>query len=194
MNDFLYYLQNNFDFPILYFIQENMVNPILNSIMLFFTHLGEFGIIWFLISIIMIFNKKYRRCGILMICSMALAFILGEICIKNVVCRVRPCYQDTTINMLIEKPKGYSFPSSHSSTSFAMMSASIYYNRKLGFALLPIALIICFSRLYLFVHFPSDVIGGALLGTLSAVIVLLIYNFFIKDKLKSKNKLEKHIA
>ena len=171
-----------FDFPILYFIQDHIVSPILNPVMIFTSATGEFGILWFIIAISMLFFKKTRKWGVAIICAMALAFVAGELIIKNIVCRVRPCNQDFAVQMLIEKPIGYSFPSSHSATSFAVATVIFAKYKKLGALALLYAGVIAFSRMYLFVHFPSDVAVGALLGIVSGIIILAIYKkYFIEE-------------
>ena len=108
-----------FDFPVLYFMQDYIVSPILNNVMIISSALGEYGTIWLLSAIPLLFFKKTRICGILMICAMTLAFLVGELCIKNIVCRPRPCHIDTAVQMLVNSPRSYSFPSGHTSSSFA---------------------------------------------------------------------------
>ena len=171
----------SFDFEILYYIQEHIVNPILNKAMIFASALGDYGFIWLAIAIVLVFFKKTRTCGILIICSLAFCFITGELITKNLVCRVRPCYQDMTINMLVERPKSYSFPSGHSSSSFAAASTLFYANRKIGVLALLLAAFIAFSRMYLFVHFPTDVFAGTLWGIIGSAIVLVIYRRFFNN-------------
>ena len=173
-----------FDFEILYFIQEHIVSPFLSDVMIFASALGEYGIIWVVTAVIFIFFKKTRICGILMLCSLAFCLITGEFITKNLVCRIRPCYQDMTINMLVERPKSYSFPSGHSSSSFTAASILFYFNKKIGVLALILAGIIAFSRMYLFVHFPTDVLTGIVWGIIGAAIVLLIYRKFFDPNLK----------
>lgn len=164
-----------FDFKILYYIQEHIVNSTLDKAMIFASALGDYGFIWIAIALALILFKKTRIYGILIICSLALCFITGELIMKNLVCRVRPCYQDMTINMLVDRPVSYSFPSGHSSSSFATASTLFYFNRKIGALALILAAFIAFSRMYLFVHFPTDVFAGILWGIVGATIVLFIY-------------------
>lgn len=173
-----------FDFPILYFIQEHIVSPAFNSIMIFSSAIGEYGAVWLFISFILLFSRKTRVCGILMICAMAFCFITGEIVTKNLICRIRPCFQDLTVHMLVEKPNSYSFPSGHSSSSFAAAVVVFYFNKKLGFLTLLMAAVIAFSRMYLFVHFPSDVFAGILWGIIGALLIIFIYRKFFDPKLK----------
>lgn len=173
-----------FDFEILYFIQENIVTPVLSNIMIFASTIGDYGLVWVLIAVALICFKKTRACGALILCSLVFCLVTGEFITKNIVCRMRPCYQDMTINMLVNRPVSYSFPSGHTASSFTSASTIFYFNKKAGVLALVLALLISFSRMYLFVHFPTDVLAGALLGISGAIIVLLIYRkcFFTNRK------------
>lgn len=174
------------DFSILMFIYENIRSDFLNAVMPVLSHIGEYGLIWLTISIVCLFSKKTRGCGVAMLVSVVVSFLLGEVVIKNVVCRVRPCnYPEYGfIDMLVSKLKGYSFPSGHTSSSFAASTVLFFYNKKWGTAALALALLIGFSRLYNFVHFPTDVLCGMLFGILCAVIVCVVFRKYkVNDRL-----------
>ncbi|GHU81295.1 phosphatase PAP2 family protein [Clostridia bacterium] len=176
-----------FDFPILYFIQNHMVNPILNVIMPFLSLIGNGGAIWFVTAIILILTKKYRSCGIIILIAVIIGFLSGELLIKNIVARPRPCYIDTTIKMLVNKPITFSFPSGHTCSSFAASVVMLRYNKKIGIPSVALACCIAFSRLYLFVHFPTDVLAGAALGTISSLGSYHIYNRYKPNQKLSGN-------
>ena len=171
------------DFSILSFIQENLKCELLDHLMVFLSMIGEGGLVWFLIAVPMLFFKKTRTCGVVMILSMGLVLILGEFVMKNLFCRVRPCNIDTTVEMLVKRPKSYSFPSGHTSSSFAAATSVFLFNKKAGIATLTLACLIGFSRLYNYVHFPTDVLAGMLFGILMAVFV---YHLFKRYKLDNK--------
>ncbi len=172
------------DFEILYFIQEHIASKALNDIMVFISSLGNFGVIWIITAVALIIPKKTRKCGILILCALTLSLITGEVITKNLVARIRPCNIDLTVNMLVERPKTYSFPSGHTASSFTATAVILYFYRKAGFFALAIASLIAFSRMYLFVHFPTDIIGGMLWGIASAIIVIVIYKKFFEEKSK----------
>ncbi|WP_432662067.1 phosphatase PAP2 family protein [Wukongibacter baidiensis] len=165
---------------ILEFIQTYMHNPLLDKIMPFITKLGNWGVIWIIISIIFILNKKYRKAGILAICSLLIVVILGEGLIKNIVARPRPFMEIPNIDLLISKPTSYSFPSGHTASSFAaaMVYAKMIDDKRIVIPLVLLASMIAFSRLYLMVHYPTDILGGIILGLLStklAYVSCIIY-------------------
>ena len=107
------------DFAILDFIQNTMVNPVLNIIMMIFSYIGEAGAIWIIAAIIMLFFRKTRATGVIMLAAMALGLLVGELCMKNIICRSRPFLVNTSVKPFIHAPLGYSFPSGHTTTSFA---------------------------------------------------------------------------
>lgn len=175
------------DFAVLNYIQEHFRCGFFDFLMPFLSHIAEAGIVWIVIAIAMMFFKKSRRCGILMLISMALTLLIGEFIIKNIVCRVRPCNVNTTIEMLVKRPSSYSFPSGHTGSSFAA-AMSICLNKKWYWGLTAIlfAALIGFSRMYLYVHYPTDVLAGMALGMLIAVIV-----WAIAKKVAPKHNLKK---
>ena len=153
----------------LMFIQNNMHNGFLDWIMPIFTSLGNFGLIWFVIAVILLFYKDYRKYGLMIIASLILCGLIGNVGLKNIVGRLRPCDVNTSIKLLIARPTDFSFPSGHAMTSFAPAVVLMFMNKKIGSAALVLASIIAFSRLYLYVHYPSDVIAGALIGSMLAL-------------------------
>lgn len=106
-----------------------------------------------------------------MVISMAITFIIGNLILKNLIARQRPCWLDTQIALLIKSPKDYSFPSGHSMNGFAASIALLCNDKKLGIPAVILASLIAFSRLYHFVHFPTDVMVGILISTTVAILV-----------------------
>ncbi|MGL5615220.1 MAG: phosphatase PAP2 family protein [Sarcina sp.] len=176
----------NMDSSTLYFMQNHIQNPYLNPIMVFITNLGDMGFIWILISVILLFIKKFRIVGILMLCSLALNTILGEGLLKNLIQRPRPFNTLPGLHLLITAPQSFSFPSGHTSSAFACAIILGYYIRKSLIPSLILAFLIGFSRVYLTVHYPSDVLAGMLLGIFSAFITIYVYEKKIK-KIKTRN-------
>ena len=141
-----------------------MQSEVLDEIMLIFTNLGSKGFIWILLSILLLAFPRKRRIGVTVAISLIFSLIICNIILKNVICRPRPCWIDQAVRLLVPMPKDYSFPSGHTFASFAAAFGVYLHNRKCGAGLLILASIIGFSRLYLFVHFPSDVAAGAAMG------------------------------
>ena len=172
------------EFEILYAI-NNLHNPILDTIMIAITSLGNAGLMWIAIAIGLLCAKKTRKCGVLMLVSLVLGLILGNGILKNLIARERPCWIDENIKLLIPNPHDFSFPSGHTLASFEAAVMIYLHNKKWGIISLIVATLIAFSRMYLFVHFPTDILAGMILGT---VIALAVYHGY--EKIKAK-KLEK---
>ncbi len=168
------------EFGILYALQ-GLHNSWLDPIMIFFTTLGDNGIIWILIALLCICFKKSRRCGILMLITMIFCLIVGNGFIKNLVARPRPFqFLDSEPTLLIPLPSEYSFPSGHTMHGFGAATIIFLHNRKAGIAALLGAAVIAFSRMYLFVHFPTDILGGLLIGIGAAVLVYTVADKVVK--------------
>lgn len=168
------------ELDILHFLQ-NLHNNILDCVMMFITSLGNGGLLWIFISIMLISiptigkenteqKRRRKKYGILLLISLAVTAILGNLIIKNIIQRSRPFQVDTSVIPLIY-PREYSFPSGHTSSSFAAATILFLYNSKIGGAAFFIAGLIAFSRMYFFVHFPTDIFGGIVLGVFCSVIV-----------------------
>lgn len=173
---------NKLDISILHFIKDNLSNPIMDKIMIFITSIGDLGLVWILLAISLLFVKKYRKIGFLVLLSLLLANILGELILKNIVQRPRAFLQYPGIEILIKAPTSYSFPSGHTASSFAAATILSMYFKKYGWMSYILSSLIAFSRLYLFVHYPTDIIGGILLGIFSAFIVSIFIEKYLFKK------------
>ena len=177
------------EFEILYAI-NNLHNPILDKIMIAITSLGNAGLVWIGIAIFLLFIKRTRKCGFLMLISMLLGLILGNGILKNLIARDRPCWIDTNMPLLIPNPHDYSFPSGHTLASFEAAIMIFLHNKKWGAISLAAAVLIAFSRLYLFVHFPTDILGGMILGTAISMAVYYGYEKIKKQKEHTEKEVE----
>ena len=177
----------NIDKEILYFIQEFLRYNFLNGIFSFITKLGNGGFIWILITIILLIPKKTRKVGILSLCSLLLCHVVNNLMIKNLVMRERPFNQFSELIPLVKKPTDFSFPSGHTAISFAVSGILVrYLDKKYGMTAIVFAVLIAFSRLYVGVHFPSDVLAGVVTGILSSYV-----GQFLFEKISEKIKTDK---
>lgn len=132
----------------------------------------------------MLASKKYREAGFLIVLALLVQSILGEGILKNIFTRERPFVGFEEFKLLIEQPLSYSFPSGHTSSSFAVATIVYIYAKRFRTPIILLASLIAFSRLYLFVHYPSDILGGILLGIFSALAVSYCYEGYFKKKFK----------
>jgi undecaprenyl-diphosphatase len=146
------------------------------------TTLCNNGEIWIVCGVILLFFKKYRRYGIFVLVAMLLGSLIGNEILKPLIARARPCHIDTAIELLVERPTSFSFPSGHTCSSAVAATVLTMANKKFGYAVIPVAALIAFSRLYVFVHFPTDVLAGAILG-IGLGLVVSIFGNKLFDKL-----------
>ena len=154
----------NIELNILDWIQT-LHTPFLDKIMVFITRLGDAGIIWIVLSIVLLLIPKTRKSGAVMVVALVVDVLLCNIVLKNLVARTRPYEVNTGVHLLVAKLHDYSFPSGHTAASFASVTA-LYLagEKKLWKFALVLACLIAISRLYLYVHYPTDVLGGVLVG------------------------------
>lgn len=152
-----------FDSTILDWFQV-IQNPVLTPVLKLFTLVGEAGAVWIAVGILLLVRKSSRNTGIAVLLSLVFCLLVGNAFLKNVVARPRPCWRAPDIEMLIAVPRDYSFPSGHTMSSFAAAAGIYIWNRKWGIAALAGAFIIAASRMYFYVHYPTDILAGALIG------------------------------
>lgn len=173
------------EFNILYFLQT-LHRPWLDSFMVAVTSLGDHGLAGILLGMVLFCIKRTRKMGAAILLSIMLGFLAGNIVLKNLFARQRPCWMDTTIPLLVKNPWDYSFPSGHTMVSFEVAVSVFLMNKPWGKIALAVAALVAFSRLYLFVHFPSDVLAGVALAAGLALaanrLVLWWYDKRQKDK------------
>ena len=158
--------------------------PILDTLFKAITKLGDGGIFWITLAIILLFFEKTRICGICMLVALVMGALVTNVVLKPLVARPRPFQINDSVRLLVGAPHDYSFPSGHSQASFAAATA-IYCNyKKWGIAALILAGLIAFSRLYLYVHFPTDVLAGMLIG----IAIGALISRYVKEKTEGRRK------
>ena len=173
------------DLSILLFIQEHLRFAWMNGFWEFITHFGDGGIFWIVLTLALMIPKRTRKAGIVAACSLLLGFLITNVTLKPLVDRVRPYNYSDVIIPLGRIPVESSFPSGHTCASFAC--ALIYIRmlpKKCGISLLVLAVLISLSRLYLCVHFPTDVLGGFLVALFSSMLVYGCYQQMEQRKKK----------
>lgn len=160
----------SFDLPILDWIAANLWCPALDFLMPVITVLGDAGIFWIAVSVLFMITKKYRKTGFGMALALVFGLLVCNIYLKPTIARIRPYdfqerYLGVIVNLLIEKQHDFAFPSGHTIASFEAAVVIALNNKKLGIPAMILACLIAFSRLYLYVHYPTDVIVSIILGT-----------------------------
>lgn len=144
---------------------QGIRTPIGDAVMCFITRLGDVGMIWIVLAVILLAIPKTRKTGVVVAAALCIDLILCNGILKNLFARTRPYDVNTGVKLLITKPADFSFPSGHTAASFATVAA-LYFSgaRRLWKPVLILACLIAFSRLYLYVHYPTDVLGGIVIG------------------------------
>ena len=175
-------LIQNTDWAVLHWIRDTLRCGALDFLMPRITALGNAGAVWIIAAIAMLVSKKYRKYGITMLAALTAGLLVGNVCLKNMVARSRPCWLES-VALLIKNPTDYSFPSGHTLSSVIGAFTLTAANRKFAFAAIPLAVLIAFSRLYLYVHFPSDVLSAAVLGcVIGSAAVLIMRKFSLRSR------------
>lgn len=165
---------NFFDASVLEWIQNTMHNAFTDAVLPLITHLGDAGVLWISAAVILLCFKKTRRTGWLVLLSMLFTYLTGEILLKNLIARPRPCHLFPEVPLLISRPDSFSFPSGHTASSFTA-AVMLTLRHKKAWPTLLLAALIAFSRVFLFVHYPTDILAGALLGTMFAAVIYFGY-------------------
>lgn len=166
----------SFDLPILEWIQANLQSGFMDTIWPIITLFGDAGIFWMVWATLLLFIPKHRRTGLGMWFALAMGLLICNITLKPLVGRMRPydfqiqelgkTWNDILVGgkLLVETPHDFSFPSGHTIASFEAATAIAIHNKKWGVPALVLACLIAFSRLYLYVHYPTDVLASVVLG------------------------------
>lgn len=182
MTNLLNMFAESFDLPILDWIQATLQCTFLDKIMPLITVLGDGGAFWIACAVLMILLKKYRKAGFSAAIALIFGLVICNMILKPTVARIRPYdYQEQLgimINLLIEKEHSLSFPSGHTIASFEAATAILLRHKKLGIAAMILAILIAFSRMYLYVHYPTDVLASVVLGS-----ALAFLGCFLAEKL-----------
>jgi undecaprenyl-diphosphatase len=165
------------EFQVLDAIQSHLQSPLMDHIMPFVSSPFFGGTIWVGCAIWLYLHPKTRNVAITMAISMAIEVLICNVALKPMIGRIRPCDIRQSIPLLVPRPTDFSFPSGHTSASFAIVAALFFRKNKLWIPSLAVAMLISFSRLYLYVHYPTDILAGVLVGLLSGKLGCMLTDY-----------------
>lgn len=179
---------NQFEASIILWIQENLRGP-MDGVVKFITYLGDDGILWIAMGIVLLFWKKTRPIGVTVLLSLLFDYLIINVALKALVARPRPFVVNELITPLVTNVSPYrSFPSGHSGGSFSAMFALYkWVPKRIGIPALILATMVALSRLYVGVHYPTDIIAGCVIGFICSVLA----NYIVRRMMK---KLEERKA
>lgn len=154
-----------FEFSILDWIQLHCRSGVLDALMPALSRICDHGEVWIALALVLLVWRRHRRAGAAVACALLLDVVCCNLVLKPLVARVRPCDLNTAVALLVPRPGDGSFPSGHTASSFAATAALLAAGDGLWKPAFALAVVMSFSRLYLYVHWPSDVLAGAVLGT-----------------------------
>lgn len=186
----------NFDLSVFQWIQS-IQNEFLDALMVGITTLGNGGAVFIVIGLVLLISKKYRKAGLAVIIALLVMLLCNDLFLKDFFARPRPFNLLETdpekyafwgkayiYPELISKPTSFSFPSGHTASAFAAAIALLWHNRKIGVPVTIFSALMGFSRIYVEVHYCTDVIAGVVSGIICAFIAVLIvkYLFPVVDR------------
>lgn len=183
---------NEIELKILDFIQENLRCGFLDKMMVLLTRLADTGIVWIVLAIALICFKPSRKMGITLGLALIIGLVVGNLGLKNLFERERPYNLNPSIqgDMLIERLSDFSFPSGHTRCCFESAMAMFLCDKRFGKVAFVLGGFIGFSRMYLYMHYPTDVIGGIVLGLIDGVVAFLVVDKIYKFIDQKKSKLQ----
>jgi len=165
---------------------QKIRTPLLDIFMSNITKLSNAGIVWILLTIVLLLIPKTRKSGLILASALIVDLILCNGILKPLIARIRPFDVNSAIQLIVAKPHDYSFPSGHTAASFtAVMALYLAGEKKLWKIALVLAVLIAFSRLYLYVHYPTDVLGGIITGAIAGYIGYKL-TFIVQSKHRKK--------
>ena len=150
---------------------DSLHGTFLDQLMVGVTYSATSGLVWFVLGFLMTCSRRWRRCGVSVIVSVALAYVVVDVILKPLVCRDRP-FTVEDFDLLVAPPDTWSFPSGHTASAFAGAVAILVHDRRWGSIALVYAALVGISRMYLCVHWLTDVIAGAVIGAAVAVLAI----------------------
>lgn len=164
---------------------QGIRTPVMDKIMLFITSLGDAGMIWIVLAIVLLVLPRTRKSGVILAAALCVDAVLCNGILKNLFGRIRPFEANTAVQLLLARPHDFSFPSGHTAASFAATSSLFFAGeKKLWKPVLVLAVLIAFSRLYLYVHYPTDILGGIAVGVAAGYIGYLAVSKWLSWKEK----------
>lgn len=172
----------DWEFAFLNWIQDHLRCGVLDHLMPIITFLGNGGWFWIALTLLGFISNRTKKYAHVSAVALILCLICGNLILKPLIARVRPFDINTAVQLVLSAPTDFSFPSGHTQASFATAVSIFLWNRKWGIPALVLAALIAFSRMYLYVHYPTDVLAGILFGVLFAFVGNILCNRLFRNK------------
>ena len=163
-------------------IQDIFRNDVLDVVMKFISRIGDLGAVWIALAVVLLIIPRTRRSGVALALSLIAELLLCYVIVKPIAARTRPYDINTDIVLLTEKLNDYSFPSGHTAAAFAAVTALFKCRNRIWIPALVLGIFMGLSRLYLYMHYPSDVIAGVLFGIASGMLGFTVMRFIENNR------------
>ena len=173
---------NTFELTILDWVQANLRTAFGDAVLPVISRLGNAGVIWIVLCLALLLFRKTRKAGIAVAFALIVDLIVTNGILKPLVDRVRPFALNPSVQLLTTPPKDASFPSGHTAAAAAAVTALFLQKSSLRWPACLLAALIAFSRIYLYFHYPTDVLGGAVIGILAGLAGSWIGNAVLQRK------------
>lgn len=158
---------------VLFWIHDVLSCGFMDALMAFVSNLCTGNLIWFLLVAILTYRKDTRYIGITLALALVISIVLCNGILKPCIDRTRP-YVEYGIQIIVHDADGHSFPSGHTTGVTVVTTTLLIHLRKWGYVMIPFAATVMLSRMYLFMHYPTDIIGGIVVGTASVILAYVI--------------------
>ena len=158
-------------------IQDIFRNDVLDVIMKFVSRIGDYSVVWIVLAVVLLIIPRTRRSGVAIALSLIIDVLLCNVIVKPIAARTRPYEYNTDIVLLIDRLSDYSFPSGHTAAAFAVVTALLKCRNRIWIPAIVLGILMAFSRLYLYVHYPTDVIFGVLIGIAAGMLAYTVMRF-----------------
>lgn len=178
----------NVDISILFFFNKTLSNPVFDKFFVTITDVKSWLLVYIIFWFLMFFkgDKKSKLVAVMIILLIIVSDQISSNLIKSLVSRIRPCHIHQDLNLLLSCKNSFSFPSSHAVNNFAAATYLSFFFNKYKNLFITTAILVSISRVYLGLHYPSDIIAGAMLGALIGylfyIVTSKIYLLFFKDR------------
>ncbi len=169
---------NEFEIRILDFIREHFSCGFLDFFFKTITKFSDSGIGWIILAVVLLCFKRTRKLGFGLAAALIIGQVIGNNILKNIFDRERPYNVNPDIKLIVPALDSFSFPSGHTRCAVECSVVIFLNNKKLGTAALIFAALTGLSRLYLYMHYPTDVLGGAVLGIIDGLLAFFIVKKF----------------
>ena len=160
---------------VLFWIRDNLSCGFMDTLMPAVSLFCTADIVWFLLALFLIHRKETRRVGIILLVALIISIVICNLFLKPVVGRIRP-YEVYDVSLLVPASTEFSFPSGHTTGVTVVTTVVCMYFRKWMYPMIAFAIAVMFSRMYLFMHYPTDILGGVAVGVISVMMSYMIVN------------------